>query len=154
MLQSSTELHRYELYKSSGDDGEIDGQLEFAGLIHHSLTVHKAEDVTAGVDSSLEQLRNNMAAISEFKEANKYASLVTLRLPLPLRRVSREASSFVGERGRCAVTMILCTPRLTKLAAGQSSPMPRQDAPHLIAASLPLASKHRTLHLPRLAPPC
>ncbi|KAJ5055651.1 hypothetical protein J3E72DRAFT_228043 [Bipolaris maydis] len=70
MLQSSAELHRYELYKSS-DDSSDDGQLEFAGLIHHSLTVHKAEDVTAGVDSALEQLRSNMAAISEFKEANK-----------------------------------------------------------------------------------
>ncbi|RMZ67475.1 hypothetical protein GMOD_00001402 [Pyrenophora seminiperda CCB06] len=75
MLQSSTELHRYELYKSSGtgvdDDGGGDDTLEFAGLINHSLVVHKAEDVTAGVDSALEQLRSNMAAISEFKEANK-----------------------------------------------------------------------------------
>ena len=75
MLQSSTELHRYELYKSSGTGGG-DDTLEFAGLINHSLVVHKAEDVTAGVDSALEQLRSNMAAISEFKEANKYASPV------------------------------------------------------------------------------
>jgi hypothetical protein len=30
-----------------------------------------AEDVTAGVDSALEKLRSNIAAISEFKEANK-----------------------------------------------------------------------------------
>ena len=74
MLQSSTELHRYELYKSSGTGGGGDDTLEFAGLINHSLMVHKAEDVTAGVDSALEQLRSNMAAISEFKEANKYAS--------------------------------------------------------------------------------
>jgi RNA polymerase II elongation factor ELL len=36
--------------------------------------VQKAEDVTAGVDSALEQLRSSMAAISEFKQANKYAS--------------------------------------------------------------------------------
>ncbi|USP79115.1 hypothetical protein yc1106_06389 [Curvularia clavata] len=77
MLQSSTELHRYELYRSSrnssygDDDDDDDSHFEFAGLINHSLTVHKAEDVTAGVDSALEQLRNNMAAISEFKEANK-----------------------------------------------------------------------------------
>ncbi|EFQ92665.1 hypothetical protein PTT_10197 [Pyrenophora teres f. teres 0-1] len=70
MLQSSTELHRYELYRSSGT-GSDDDTLEFAGLINHSLVVHKAEDVTAGVDSALEQLRSNMAAISEFKEANK-----------------------------------------------------------------------------------
>ncbi|KAI4648342.1 hypothetical protein J4E93_004754 [Alternaria ventricosa] len=69
MLQSSSELHRYELYKSSGT-GSPDS-LEFAGMINHSLMVHKAEDVTAGVDSALEQLRSNMAAISEFKEANK-----------------------------------------------------------------------------------
>jgi len=81
MLQSSTDLHRYELYKSSPTSGHGHGHahahgdtLEFAGLINHSLVVHKAEDVTAGVDSALEQLRSNMAAISEFKEANKYAS--------------------------------------------------------------------------------
>ena len=156
MLQSSTELHRYELYKSSGNssDDDDDGQFEFAGLINHSLTVHKAEDVTAGVDSALEQLRNNMAAISEFKEANKYASPVTLWLPLPLRLVLRDASSLVAACCCYAVAMILCTPGLTKLAAGQSLPMPRQDAPHPIAATLRPASKHRTLHLPRLAPPC
>lgn len=34
----------------------------------------------AGVDSAVEQLKSSMAAISEFKEANKYASLVFLRL--------------------------------------------------------------------------
>jgi hypothetical protein len=79
MLQSSSELHRYELYKSSGTGS--DGSLEFAGLINHSLMVHKAEDVTAGVDSALEQLRSNMAAISDFKEANKYASPVSHSCP-------------------------------------------------------------------------
>jgi len=36
--------------------------------------VQKAENVTAGVDTALEQLKSTMAAISEFKEANKYAS--------------------------------------------------------------------------------
>jgi hypothetical protein len=46
----------------------------------HRLTVHKAEQVTAGVDSALQQLRSSMAAISEFKEANKYASPVFPRL--------------------------------------------------------------------------
>ena len=66
MLQSSTELHRCELYRTGSDDS-----LEFAGLINHSLLVHQAEHVTAAVDSALEQLRSNMAAISEFKEANK-----------------------------------------------------------------------------------
>jgi RNA polymerase II elongation factor ELL len=55
------------LYQSSADDG-----LEFAGLVSHNLAVQKAEDVTAGVDTAVEQLRNNMAAISEFREANKY----------------------------------------------------------------------------------
>jgi RNA polymerase II elongation factor ELL len=79
VLQSSSELHQYELYRSSGTGSDDD--LDFAGLINHSLTVHKAEDVTAGVDSALEQLRSNMAAISEFKEANKYASPVSLWLP-------------------------------------------------------------------------
>ncbi|KAH7390783.1 hypothetical protein DE146DRAFT_619296, partial [Phaeosphaeria sp. MPI-PUGE-AT-0046c] len=69
-LQSSSESHRYELYRSSGT-GSDDAEFEFAGLIHHSLTVQKAEDVTAGVDSALQQLRSSMAAISECREANK-----------------------------------------------------------------------------------
>ncbi|KAF2127888.1 hypothetical protein P153DRAFT_367827 [Dothidotthia symphoricarpi CBS 119687] len=69
VLQSSAETHRCELYKSSGAGSGND--LEFAGLVNHSLTVQKAEDVTAGVDSALEQLRYNMAAISEVREANK-----------------------------------------------------------------------------------
>jgi RNA polymerase II elongation factor ELL len=34
--------------------------------------VQKAEDVTAGVDSALEQLKHSMAAMAEMKEANKY----------------------------------------------------------------------------------
>jgi hypothetical protein len=55
--------------------------LEFAGLVNHNLSVQKAEDVTAGVDSALEQLRSSMAAISEIKEANKYASPVFPWLP-------------------------------------------------------------------------
>jgi hypothetical protein len=71
VLQSSTESHRCELYRTGGDDA-----LEFAGLVHHALAVQKADDVTAGVDSALEQLRSSMAAISEFKQANKYASPV------------------------------------------------------------------------------
>ncbi|CAO2657907.1 Nn.00g071670.m01.CDS01 [Neocucurbitaria sp. VM-36] len=70
VLQSSPETHRYELYRSSGAGSDGD-DLEFAGLVNHSLIVQKAEDVTAGVDSALEQLRSSMAAISEFKEANK-----------------------------------------------------------------------------------
>lgn len=69
VLQSSPETHRYELYKSSGAGHDDD--LEFAGLINHTLVVNKAEDVTAGVDSALQQLRSSMAAISEIKEANK-----------------------------------------------------------------------------------
>ncbi|KAG9188096.1 hypothetical protein G6011_02019 [Alternaria panax] len=103
MLQSSTELHRYELYKSSGTGS--DGSLEFAGLINHSLLVHKAEHVTAGVDSALEQLRSNMAAISEFKEANKYASPVFLRLSTIFGMQSRDSSTPVA--GGChAETML------------------------------------------------
>jgi RNA polymerase II elongation factor ELL len=66
------------LYKTSGAGND---DLEFAGLIQHSLTVQKAEDVTAGVDSALQQLRSSMAAISEIKEANKYASPVFPWLP-------------------------------------------------------------------------
>jgi len=97
MLQSSAELHRHELYKSS-ETGSDDGELEFAGLINHSLLVHKAEDVTAGVDSALEQLRNNMAAISEFKEANKYASPVSLRLPMIFGITPRDSSTHVARR--------------------------------------------------------
>jgi hypothetical protein len=95
VLQSSSELHRYELYKSSGTGSDDD--LEFAGLINHSLTVHKAEDVTAGVDSALEQLRSNMAAISEFKEANKYASPVSLWLAQDLLTSSRDARAPLSQ---------------------------------------------------------
>jgi hypothetical protein len=147
MLQSSAELHRYELYKSTGDSSnDDDAHLEFAGLIHHSLTVHKAEDVTAGVDSALEQLRSNMAAISEFKEANKYASPVTLRLPLPLGLLSRDLSTLAARRSHHVMATILCTSGLTMLAAGQLLPTPRQDTPQPIVASLRQASSHRTLH--------
>lgn len=74
VLQSNPENHRFELYQPSGpgnDDDDGDDRLKFAGFINHILTVQKAEDVTAGVDSALEQLRSNMAAISEIKEANK-----------------------------------------------------------------------------------
>jgi RNA polymerase II elongation factor ELL len=79
VLHSSSESHRCELYKASGPGSDAD-DLEFAALIHHSLTVQKAEHVTAGVDSALQQLRSSMAAISEFKEANKYATPVFPRL--------------------------------------------------------------------------
>lgn len=72
VLHTSPEAHPYELYKASnGDCGDDQGRLEFAGLINHSVVVQKADHVTAGVDSALEQLRSSMAAISEFKEANK-----------------------------------------------------------------------------------
>jgi RNA polymerase II elongation factor ELL len=81
VLLSDFDSHRCELYKSSGaGNGNSDGEFEFAGLINHSLTVQKAEDVTAGVDSALQQLKSSMAAITEFKEANKYASPVFPRL--------------------------------------------------------------------------
>ncbi|KAF2662639.1 hypothetical protein K491DRAFT_734077 [Lophiostoma macrostomum CBS 122681] len=69
VLQTNSESYRYELYSSSGA-GSDDG-LEFAGLINHSLAVQQAESVTAGVDSALQQLKSSMAAISEFKQANK-----------------------------------------------------------------------------------
>ncbi|KAF2789135.1 hypothetical protein K505DRAFT_253967 [Melanomma pulvis-pyrius CBS 109.77] len=69
LLQSSSESYRYELYHASG--AASDHGLEFAGLINYSLAVQKADNVTAGVDTALEQLKHSMAAISEFKEANK-----------------------------------------------------------------------------------
>lgn len=69
LLHASPERHRHELYKPTGAGHPTD--LEFAGLLNHGLVVQKANDVTAGVDSALEQLRSSMAAISEFKEANK-----------------------------------------------------------------------------------
>ncbi|KAF2471038.1 uncharacterized protein BDR25DRAFT_342812 [Lindgomyces ingoldianus] len=69
VLQTTPESHRYELYETSSAGGDDD--LTFTGLINHSLAVQKAEAVTAGVDTALEQLKNSMAAISEFKEANK-----------------------------------------------------------------------------------
>lgn len=79
-LQTTSETTRNELYHSSGTGSDDD--LEFTSLIKHSLVVQKAEIVTAGVDSALEQLKNSMAAVKEMKEANKYASLVSLRLPI------------------------------------------------------------------------
>ena len=81
-LQTTSEAHRHELYHSSGTGSDDD--LEFTSLIKHSLVVQKAENVTAGVDSALEQLKNSMAAVKEMKEANKYASLVSPRLPTSL----------------------------------------------------------------------
>jgi RNA polymerase II elongation factor ELL len=92
VLQSSLESHRCELYKADGPD-----DLEFAALVHHSLTVQKAEQVTAGVDSALQQLRSSMAAISEFKEANKYASPVFPRLSRDLLSCSAPSSSVAFE---------------------------------------------------------
>ncbi|KAF2006568.1 hypothetical protein P154DRAFT_421902, partial [Amniculicola lignicola CBS 123094] len=68
VIQTSSESYRCELYQSSGAGSD---DLEFAGLVSHSIAVQKAEDVTAGVDSALEQLKSSMAAISEFKQANK-----------------------------------------------------------------------------------
>lgn len=88
-LQTTSENHRHELYHSSGTGSHDD--LEFTSLIKHSLVVQKAENVTAGVDSALEQLKNSMAAVKEMKEANKYASLVSLRLPTSLTSRCRTA---------------------------------------------------------------
>jgi hypothetical protein len=56
--------------------------------------VQKAEDVTAGVDSALQQLRSSMAAISEFKEANKYASPVFPRLSCDLLHPLHHREAF------------------------------------------------------------
>jgi hypothetical protein len=72
-LQTSSENGRYELYQTSGA-GNDDDALQFTTLIHHSLIVEKAEAVTAGVDTALEQLKSSMAAISSLKQANKYDS--------------------------------------------------------------------------------
>jgi hypothetical protein len=124
MLQSSSEVHRCELYQSSET-----GSFEFAGSINHSLLVHKAEDVTAGVDSALEQLRSNMAAISEFKEANKY-------------------DDDDDDNG------MLCTRGLTKIAAGPLSAMQLLAARRPIAASRRRASRRRTSLLPCWARRC
>lgn len=141
MLQSSTELYRYELYKSSGTGS--DDSLEFAGLINHSLLVHKAEDVTAGVDSALEQLRSNMAAISEFKEANKYASPVFPWLPTLFDITSKHSSTPVADA--CRDETKLCIPGLTKIAAGPllATLLPAAHQP--IVASLRRASRHTSV---------
>ncbi|KAF2203337.1 hypothetical protein GQ43DRAFT_273134 [Delitschia confertaspora ATCC 74209] len=69
ILQTGSESFRYELYQSSGAGS--DNELKFIGLINHNLVVQKAEEVTAGADAALEQLRSQMAAISESREANK-----------------------------------------------------------------------------------
>jgi RNA polymerase II elongation factor ELL len=57
----------YHCCSEAGDD-----EFTFTGLINHGLAVQKAEEVTSGVDTALEQLKSSMAAISEMKEANKY----------------------------------------------------------------------------------
>jgi RNA polymerase II elongation factor ELL len=75
-LQTSSESNRHELYRASG--AASDDALDFTSLINHSLIVQQAQVVTAGVDTALEQLKNSMAAISELKQANKYASPVFL----------------------------------------------------------------------------
>jgi RNA polymerase II elongation factor ELL len=80
-LQTSSESYRYELYQSSGAGDDDD--FEFAGLINYSLAVQKAEDATAGVDTALEQLKSSMAAISELKQANKYASRISVVAGVP-----------------------------------------------------------------------
>ena len=90
-LQTTSENHRYELYHASGAGS--DDALEFRSLIKHSLVVQKAENVTAGVDSALEQLKNSMAAVKEMKEANKYALLVSPRLPTSLTLRCRPVGS-------------------------------------------------------------
>lgn len=51
-------------------------------MINHNLVVQEAADVTAGVDSALATLKSSMAAISEFKEANKYASRCVYGCPM------------------------------------------------------------------------
>lgn len=79
LLQTSSESYRHELYRSNGD-GDDDDDLEFAGLINHSLAVQKAEEVMAGVDTAVEQLKSSMAAISEMKQANKYVVAFTFTL--------------------------------------------------------------------------
>jgi len=79
-LQTTSENTRYELYRSIEASGSEN--LDFASLIAHTLVVQEAENVTAGVDTALEQLKSSMAAYSELKEANKYASPVFMRLPI------------------------------------------------------------------------
>lgn len=66
------------MYKSSG--AAAAGQLEFAGLINHSLAVQKAVDETGRVDPALELLKSNMAAMNEQRQANKYASCIVVVL--------------------------------------------------------------------------
>ncbi|KAF1955186.1 hypothetical protein CC80DRAFT_415774 [Byssothecium circinans] len=69
-LHTSSDSGRYELYQTSGA-GHDEDHLEFSSLINHSLIVEKAEAVTAGVDTALEQLKSSMAAMKELKQANK-----------------------------------------------------------------------------------
>ncbi|KAF2713695.1 hypothetical protein K504DRAFT_462199 [Pleomassaria siparia CBS 279.74] len=89
MLQTSSENYRYELYHASGAGS--DDHLEFAGLMNHSLAVQKVDNVTAGVDTALEQLKSSMAAISEFKEANKtiVGGVTPVRTPVHRRLPSK-----------------------------------------------------------------
>lgn len=90
VLQTTSESFRYELYQSTDSDGE--DHLAFTGLINHSLAVQKAEQVTAGVDTALETLKNSMAALSEAKEANK--TIVHDASPVPSSHRRFPSKSF------------------------------------------------------------
>ncbi|OCL02008.1 hypothetical protein AOQ84DRAFT_305585 [Glonium stellatum] len=90
VLQTTSESLRYELYQSTESDD--DDHLAFAGLINHSLAVQKAEQVTAGVDTALETLKNSMAALSEAKEANK--TIVHDASPIPSSHRRFPSKSF------------------------------------------------------------
>lgn len=129
-LQSASETTRTELYHSSGTGSDDD--LEFASLIKHTLVAHKAENVTAGVDSALEQLKNRMAAVKEMKEANKYASLVSRSDAWPWRTAASPLCFSEHETDKCC------------LSGPSSATCAMQDT----AALLPKASCRATSLLP------
>ena len=132
MLRSSSESHRYELYYSSGAGS--DDALEFTSLINHSLVVQQAEHVTAGVDSALEQLRTSMAAISELKQANKYASPVSPWLSSFWHRDGAELPGHTALHTACSSVTPDEAWTNNCCLAGLSSAMLRPYAPRATAA--------------------
>lgn len=73
-LDASKENFPHELYQWQ-NVGQKNAQLQFAGLIKHSLSFQKAEEATAGADAALEALKNNLASVKREKEASRYFHL-------------------------------------------------------------------------------
>lgn len=118
-LQTTLESHRNEIYQP-GDAG-----LEFAGLVSHRLAVQKAQEAAAQVDSALAQLKNNMQAVAEYREANKtIVGDAAARMPTPTHR--RVPSKGFKPQHLASHSPALNSPSLS----GPSSPLVKPPTSH------------------------